>query len=139
MKRYADGHRLRRGFTLMEMAVVLVIVGLIVTAVISGKGTMDAASSLRAYQKFVIPCVAAASKNILHTGESLGATFIPDEPISLAQHPPLVCDIQGGGVVQIVNADDELKDKMRQSLHNGQDIIVDRANATITLYQPGGT
>ena len=128
----------QRGFTLVEMAVVMIILGLIVAAVGSGRGIMSGASSMKAYKKFVVPCVAEATRQILYTGASEGATFTSDEPVSLGELPPLGCQIQKGGLIQIVNADDDLKEMMRRHLHNGQDIIVDQANATITLYQPGG-
>ena len=139
MGRYQAKRSPQRGFTLLEMAVVMVIVGLIVAGVVSSQGIMGGASSLKAYKQFVVPCVAEATRNILYTGDSLGAVFTPDEPISLKDLSPLVCDIQTGGLIRIVNADDELKEMMRRHLHNGQDIIVNMTEATITLYQPGGS
>lgn len=130
--------RSQRGFSLIEMAIVMTIIGVLVAAVVSAKDIMNSASSLRAYKRFVVPCVAEATKNIFYTGESLGAVYDPDEPTSLRGLSPLECDIQAGGIIRIVNADDELKDIMRRSLHNGQDVIVNRPEATITIYQPGG-
>ena len=138
MLKHETIHQSQRGFTLMEMAVVMVIIGLIVAAVVSGKSVMDGASSMKAYKTFVVPCVAEASKKILYTGDSLGATFVADQPISMGDLSPLVCDIQTGGIVQIHNADEDLKDMMRRHLHNGQDIIVNRSKAMVTLYMPGG-
>jgi len=46
-----------QGFSLVEMAIVLVIIGLIVAAVSAGKDTMKSAGQLKAYQKSVVPCV----------------------------------------------------------------------------------
>ena len=138
MERYKAERWSQSGFTLMEMALVMIIIGLVVAGVVSSKGVMDGASSMKAYKKFVVPCVSEATRSILYTGSSLGAVFVPEKPISLKKNSPLECDIQAGGLVRIVNADDELKDMMRRHLHNGQDIIVNRADGTITLYQPGG-
>lgn len=57
--------RLRQGFSLVEMAIVLVIIGLIVAAVAAGKNTMKSASHMKAYQKAVVPCVSMATRKRL--------------------------------------------------------------------------
>jgi len=60
------------GFSLVEMAIVLVIIGLIVAAVAAGKDTMASAKNVRAYQKVVVPCVSAT------TMKKVGAEFTSD-------------------------------------------------------------
>ena len=55
----------QRGFSLVEMAVVLVIIGLIVAAVSAGRDTMRGAAHMKAYQKLVVPCVAMAARKKL--------------------------------------------------------------------------
>ena len=67
-----SAQRVQNGFSLVEMAVVLVIIGLIVAAVSAGRDTMRSASHMKAYQKAVVPCVSMAAR------KKLTAT-LPDE------------------------------------------------------------
>ena len=55
----------QQGFSLVEMAVVLVVIGLIVAAVSAGRDTMKSASYMKAYQKMVVSCVAMAARKKL--------------------------------------------------------------------------
>jgi prepilin-type N-terminal cleavage/methylation domain-containing protein len=48
------------GFTLVELAVVLVIIGLIVAGIASGKGTMQEAGLTKLYKTKVVPCTVEA-------------------------------------------------------------------------------
>ena len=52
----------KTGFSLIEMAVVLVVISLIVLAVGSGRHTMTGAKYIRAYQKVVVACISAATR-----------------------------------------------------------------------------
>lgn len=54
-----------KGFSLVEMAVVLVIISLIVVAIGSGRFTLSGAKYVRAYQKVVVGCISAATRKKL--------------------------------------------------------------------------
>ena len=76
-----------QGFSLVEMAIVMVIIGLIVAAVTVGKSTMQSAETLKAYQKFVVPCVAASSEGVRN-----GANNAPALPATKLNGIDLQCN-----------------------------------------------
>ena len=52
----------KAGFSLIELAVVLVVISLIVVAVWGGRFTLTGAKYIRAYQKVVVGCISAATR-----------------------------------------------------------------------------
>ena len=58
----------QRGFSLVEMAIVLVIIGLIVAAVTVGKDTMRTAENNKVYNKFIAAWTQAAYAHFNRTG-----------------------------------------------------------------------
>ena len=54
--------RAAAGFSLIEMAIVLVVISLIVLAVGGGRHSLSSASYIQAYQKVVVACVSAATR-----------------------------------------------------------------------------
>lgn len=56
------GSRHVLGFSLIEMAVVLVVISLMVAAVGGGLFTMTGAKYVKAYQKVVVACISAAAR-----------------------------------------------------------------------------
>ena len=128
-----------QGFSLVEMAIVMVIIGLIVAAVTVGKSTMQSAETLKAYQKVVVPCVAAAGEGIRNgLGPSDNAALKASTRIQATKldGKSITCDFEiERGAVVINNAPDDLKSLMKKNLDNGVDVAVD--GATIKLYVPG--
>ncbi|MEO5365065.1 MAG: prepilin-type N-terminal cleavage/methylation domain-containing protein [Magnetococcus sp. WYHC-3] len=59
------------GFSLVEIAIVLVIIALIVTAVAVGRDTMQQADTLKAYQRYVVP-VLSHTVNFLNRAGAAG-------------------------------------------------------------------
>lgn len=129
MKKFSE-----KGFSLVEMAIVMVIIGLIVAAVTVGKSTMQSAETLKVYQKIVVPCVAAVSEGI-RNGAAATEPNVPsmklggnDVTCSFAAEAPF-------NTVTISGATGELKSLMSKNLANPDVTIED---GTVTLYVPGG-
>ena len=68
MTSLASRLRKQHGFTLIEMAIVLVIIGLIIAAVTVGKDTMRTAENNKIYAKFISPWNQAAYDYFQKTG-----------------------------------------------------------------------
>ena len=122
-----------QGFSLVEMAIVMVIIGLIVAAVTVGKSTMQSAETLKVYQKIVVPCVAAVSEGIRN--ESVPQMADNEVPKLNLGGQPISCTLSEGSVT-IVNANDELKAIMKKNLSSAD---VQVAENVVTLYMPGST
>ena len=119
-----------QGFSLVEMAIVMVIIGLIVAAVTVGKSTMKSAETLKAYQKLVVPCVAAVSEGIRN-----GATpTMPSVPVVKLNGKTLGCTF-GTNSVTIDNAPDDLLALMTKNLGDSDAQV---SGNTISYYMPGG-
>ena len=125
------------GFSLIEIAIVMVVIGVIIASVAIGKNTMQSAETLKAYKKVVVTCVAAVSDAIRNGS----VTPTPEYPrdISLEGGDPLKCSFGTRGNVinrvKIENATKDLKDLIKKNLHDGIDVNV--VDNEITLYVPG--
>ena len=128
-----------QGFSLVEMAIVMVIIGLIVAAVTVGKSTMKSAETLKVYQKIVVPCVAAVSEGIRN-----GTTpTAPEVPTLKLGGSDITCAFASAenslknNEVQIVNAPADLLALMQKNLaKDSADVTV--TGDVINLYAPGG-
>ncbi|MEO5346319.1 MAG: prepilin-type N-terminal cleavage/methylation domain-containing protein [Magnetococcus sp. YQC-9] len=65
-------NRREEGFSLVEMAIVLVIIGLIVSAIAVGKTTMAKGEATKAFQQFINPYIQA----VLSTYQGTGMTTL---------------------------------------------------------------
>jgi prepilin-type N-terminal cleavage/methylation domain-containing protein len=61
--------KIQKGFTLIEMAIVLVVIGLIVAAITVGKDTMRTAEYNKVYSKYISPWTQAAYSYYAKTGK----------------------------------------------------------------------
>ena len=121
--------KLEHGFSLVEMAIVMLIIGLIVAAVTVGKSTIKSAETLKAYQKIVVPCVASVAEGIRN-----GATpVLPAIPTVKLEGDVISCTFTED-TVTVTGAPKDLKDLMRKNLDNGIDVTV--SDAVVTLYSP---
>ncbi|MBF0187735.1 MAG: prepilin-type N-terminal cleavage/methylation domain-containing protein [Magnetococcales bacterium] len=59
-----------RGFSLLELAVSIVIIGMVVAAVAVGRNTMRSGEAFKAYQQFINPWVQSAIQRFQNTGLS---------------------------------------------------------------------
>ena len=143
MKFFGGSNRTRdipnkeKGFSLVEMAIVMVIIGLIVTAVTVEKSTMQSAETLKAYQKFVVPCVAAS-----HEGVRNGANKQPSLPNIKLAGVDLECQMDSIGQVTVTGGTDvlaptDLRSLMDKNLTNDVDIKVDPSTGTVNMWVPG--
>ncbi|MBF0188434.1 MAG: prepilin-type N-terminal cleavage/methylation domain-containing protein [Magnetococcales bacterium] len=57
-----------KGFSLVELAIVLVIIGLIVSAISVGRNTMRKGESMKAFQQFINPWIQSALQKYQNTG-----------------------------------------------------------------------
>ena len=147
--------KLEQGFSLVEMAIVMVIIGLIVAAVTVGKSSMQSAETMKAYQKVVVPCVSMVSEAIRNGNgpadkaslEEKAAASIPSIKLG---GKTLSCEFfarpQNKGPqinhVNIVNANDALIALANKTMDNTAEIVVRKDNVAnrlrIRLYYPGG-
>jgi len=130
-----NARKSEQGFSLVEMAIVMVIIGLIVAAVTVGKSTMQSAETLKAYQKVVVPCVAAISEAIRNGSDTASAEY----PKTMLDGKQLKCEFKKHGDlinrVEIENAPKDLKNLMKKNLDNGIDVTVN--GNVVKLYVPG--
>ncbi|MBF0157304.1 MAG: prepilin-type N-terminal cleavage/methylation domain-containing protein [Magnetococcales bacterium] len=66
----------QQGFSLVEMAIVLVIIGLIVAAVTVGKDTMRTAEYNKVYSKYISPWIQASYSHFQRTGKVAGTVNV---------------------------------------------------------------
>lgn len=71
-------HIKNKGFTLIEMAIVLIIIGIIIGAVVKGKDIVRSAEQKRLYSKFLNSWEVAYNAYYDRTGWILGDTDTPD-------------------------------------------------------------
>ena len=123
-----------QGFSLVEMAIVMVIIGLIVAAVTVGKSTMQSAETLKVYQKIVVPCVSAVSEAIRNGA----AATEPNVPAMKLGGNDVACSFSDAAPfnqVTIGGSTPELEALMAKNLTTA-DVTV--AGNVVTLYVPGG-
>lgn len=133
-------HRAVRGFTIVEMAVVLVIIGVILGAVMIGRDAQRNAEYLRVRQTFVNQWAVAYNSYVQRTGFPVGdnrsaprlmvngANFtgagaavgggaaVSGGDLSAVTEPPAICQGAGGpNMVRPVQAGVSLRDRMLQA------------------------
>jgi len=122
------------------MAIVMVVIGIIISSVTIGRNSMESAENMKAYQKVVVPCVAAVGDAIRNGSSEVNPLYSTD--IVLEDGKALECEfktVKKGDSdiinrVQIKNTNKALKDLIRKNL-DGHDITVD--GEEIRLFVPG--
>ena len=127
--------RQEKGVSLVEMAVIMVIIGLIIVAVVVGKNTMHSAQIMKAYQQVVVPCVASVADSI-RNGASSHFSHIADITIHGSK---LGCEFSSSfglviDQVTITAAPVDLQAIMKTQLDNGLDTTV--TENVVRLYVP---
>ncbi|MEO5379020.1 MAG: prepilin-type N-terminal cleavage/methylation domain-containing protein [Magnetococcus sp. DMHC-6] len=62
-------HHKEKGFSLVELAIVMVIIGLIVSAIAVGRTTMRKGEAMKAYQQWINPLIQNALNNWANTND----------------------------------------------------------------------
>lgn len=123
-------HHKQRGFSLVEMAIVMVIIGLIVAAVTVGKSTMQSANTMKAFKQVVEPCVAA-----VHEGIRNGTNPILPSIAAIDLENGTVSCTFTRSTVTVTNSTEPLRHLMAKQINNGVDVLV--KDSTVTVYAPG--
>lgn len=127
----------QKGFSLVEMAIVMVIIGIIVAAVTVGKGTMQGAETLKAYQKVVVPCVAALQQSA-QRGRNVTPTI--KQNVRLGGNDALTCTIDiEAGTATIGNSTTDLNNITAQNLEDDNETTVAlvEGSTVVSAYLPG--
>ncbi len=122
-------------FSLVEVAIALILVGLVVAAMVAGEGAARKAEMRAAYQSVVVPCVAAIGE-AMRRGASEASTAYPAVRLDGTL---LTCSFaaSAGRVIDrvtITGAPQELQTLIQQSLADGATVRVE--GATVTLAMP---
>ena len=121
--------RNQHGFSLVEMAIVMVIIGLVVAAVTVGKSTMQSANTMKAFKQVIEPCVAA-----VHEGIRNGTNpVLPSIAAIDLENGTVGCTFTRS-TVTVVNSTQSLRHLMAKQINNGVDVLV--KEATVTVYAP---
>lgn len=133
------------GFSLVEMAIVLVIIGLIVSAIAVGRTTMMKAEAVKAYQQYLNPWIQSAihhnatqattlgwgtgNGTLLETYNFGGGTISKEDVTKEAGVLTLSFTLDGASD----DAKTELERVFKQSLGNVADAAVSGLTATFTI------
>lgn len=127
----------QRCFSLLEIAIALMLAGLILTALAAGSGAARKAEMRMAYQAVVVPCVTAAGEAMRQDATEAHAVY----PATRLDDTLLVCTFAAStghtiDRVILTGAPPELQTLMQESLPDGSTIRVE--GATVTLTPPTG-
>ncbi|MBF0213494.1 MAG: prepilin-type N-terminal cleavage/methylation domain-containing protein [Magnetococcales bacterium] len=132
------------GFSLVEMAIVLVIIGLIVSAIAVGRTTMLKAEAVKAYQQYLNPWIQSAIHTSSTTDTVGWGTGNGNIPTTFNYGGGVISQTsvtRNAGVLTISftltgaadNAQTELETVFRQSLNTVADAAVSGLTATFTI------
>ncbi|MBF0610466.1 MAG: prepilin-type N-terminal cleavage/methylation domain-containing protein [Magnetococcales bacterium] len=130
-------NRRERGFSLIEMAIVLVIIGLIITAITVGRNTMRSAEMNRLYTSGVGPWVQAVYAYYAKTGTRLVCGSAADCRTALAAAGLVEGTGAGGTTLAIAYADSAGADQSitLASVANG----ATATTSTVTITDSAGS
>lgn len=112
-------------FSLVEVAIVLIMVGLVIAVMVASSGTARTANIRKAYQQVVVPCVAAVHEALRQGATEAHAPY-PDTQLDGVT---LVCQFgaSANGVdrVTITGAPHALQEVMQKNLADGMTVQVE--------------
>lgn len=128
-----------QGFSLVEMSIVLVIIGLIIAAVAAGKEAMQDAEALRAYQKVAVPCVSQAQAYIARNGSLTGFSTANIPTTYELEGVAVTCVPTAATNLVTIAGTDKLHDIIFLNLDENPEYTVGGTDAatTVTIYIPG--
>ena len=120
----------KHGFSLLEVSIALVIIGLLIASVIVINRAIINAQTMQAFKKVVVPCVAAVTDGV-RNGTKAKTPAIPDVKLDKENLGCKFTEIS----VTITNSNVQLRELMHKLLHNHQDRLV--VKDTVIFYVPG--
>lgn len=117
----------KQGFSLVESAIVILIVGIIFMAMTFGKKIMLNEEAKQAYKKVVLPCLSGLS-------QATGTLKVPEMQLSNTTLQCIFSSSTGGIIdkVTLLETSDTLKNLIQENLHKDMNMQTEANKVSIT-------